>query len=222
MGFESFTMTRYAGDPKNIILWVVLTNAPQLLLSIFYFLCNGLLTCMLVAAEWNQYGTQRKFLRVSWPKGQQRTTKFLSLPWKYAGPMLALSATLHWLLAETFFFTNVQYMDYNHEVDDDSSFYGAKWSFLPMFILILLMTVSILLLCVLGAFPLRSHMPLATHCSAAISAACHAPADGRDAALKPVMWGELPDEDDGDTDGRDEGSITLWRAPFAVLPLKQN
>lgn len=34
------------------------------------------------------------------------------------------------------------------------------------------------------------------------------PADDKDAALKPVMWGELPDEDYGDTDGREEGLIS--------------
>lgn len=34
-------------------------------------------------------------------------------------------------------------------------------------------------------------MPLAGNCSLAISAACHPPLDDEDAALKPLMWGEV-------------------------------
>lgn len=47
--------------------WAI--NTPQLIFSITYFLCNGLLTSMLAIAEYNDYGAWRKPLRVSGPKG---------------------------------------------------------------------------------------------------------------------------------------------------------
>lgn len=45
---------------------------------------------------------------------------------------------------------------------------------------------------VLSARRFSTNMPISGNCSAAISAACHPPADNKDAALKPVMWGEIP------------------------------
>lgn len=51
-------------DPTLGTLAVVLiANTPQLIVSIFYFLYNGLLTCMLLAAEYNDYARHRKPLR---------------------------------------------------------------------------------------------------------------------------------------------------------------
>lgn len=52
----------------------------------------------------------------------------------------------------------------------------------------------------IGLKPLKNHVPLAVNCSAAISAACHPPADDTNAALQPIMWGEIPMEAEvGDT-----------------------
>jgi hypothetical protein len=43
----------------------------------------------------------------------------------------------------------------------------------------------------LGMRRYKSNMPLVRGCSAAISAACH-PLTDDDHALKPIMWGEIP------------------------------
>jgi hypothetical protein len=40
-------------------------------------------------------------------------------------------------------------------------------------------------------------MPLASTCSAAISALCHAPEEDAEASLFPVMWGEVSLDEKG-------------------------
>ncbi|KAK1143248.1 hypothetical protein N8T08_006948 [Aspergillus melleus] len=84
---------------SDMIALVLLANTPQILLSALYFVINSILTCMLVAAEWDRYARHRRPLRVSWPRGQQRSTYYFSLPYRYSLPLLALSATLHWLIS---------------------------------------------------------------------------------------------------------------------------
>ncbi|QRD84371.1 hypothetical protein F9C07_2108219 [Aspergillus flavus] len=57
----------------------------------------------------------------------------------------------------------------------------------------ILLPLGGLMLCtavVLGLKPLKTTIPLAKIYSAAISAACH-PENDMDAAIKPVMWGEV-------------------------------
>ena len=59
----------------------LLSNAPQLIISIIYTTINGMWTAMMVGNEWNGYGLRRKGLRTTEPVGQQRSTYWLSLPW---------------------------------------------------------------------------------------------------------------------------------------------
>lgn len=67
---------------RGVMPLVLLANAPQLVLSSLYILCNCLFTCMLAVAEYSDFATERKPLRVSWPKGNQRSTYWLSLPYR--------------------------------------------------------------------------------------------------------------------------------------------
>ncbi|KAB8213217.1 hypothetical protein BDV33DRAFT_210419 [Aspergillus novoparasiticus] len=185
------SMLDSASISKNPIALILLANTPQIVLSILYFLANSLLTCMLVAAEWDRYATQRRPLRVSWPQGKQRSTYYLTLPYRYSIPMLIISALLHWLLSQSIFFVDVQAYDVHGQTDPYSSARACGFSPMAIFFTIILGSFVLILLFTLGAKRLRSHAPLVSHCSAAISAACHPPADDTDAALKPVMWGEI-------------------------------
>ncbi|KAJ5711064.1 hypothetical protein N7488_005220 [Penicillium malachiteum] len=56
---------------ENFYTLVLLSDSPQIVLTILYFFVNGLFTSMLAAAEYNDYATERKPLRASWPKGEQ-------------------------------------------------------------------------------------------------------------------------------------------------------
>lgn len=65
---------------KGLVSMVLISNLPQLILSLLYAALNGIWTAMLVGVEWNSYGSRHKSLRTTYPVGQQRKTYWLSLP----------------------------------------------------------------------------------------------------------------------------------------------
>lgn len=94
-----------AGIPFNA--W--LANLPQIFLSALYFSVNRLCTSLYFAYEWNKYATRRKGLRVTSPKGDQRSTYFLQLPFRYAIPLVAISGLMHWLLSQSIFLVRFEH-----------------------------------------------------------------------------------------------------------------
>ena len=192
MGFGSASSANLISvDFSGVIPMVLLANTPQLIVSMAYFLYNSLLTSMLLAAEHNDYATHRKPLRVSWPKGQQRSTYYLSLPYKFSLPLIITSALLHWLISQSIFY--VQVVPFHFSGKPAYSDQTSTCGYSPMAIIFAIIVGSLLLLAgpVLGMKRFTARMPMAANCSAAISAACHPPADDKDAALKAVMWGEI-------------------------------
>lgn len=196
---------------RGVIPLVLLANAPQLVFSSLYMLCNGLFTCMLAVAEYNDFATERKPLRVSWPKGDQRSTYWLSLPYRYSAPLITVSIVMHWLLSQSIFFVKINALDvHGRELEAttlsrNSSRYSltaCSYSLLAMFVTFIVGVTAVLALVGFSLRRLRSNMPLASSCSAAISAACHPPLDDTDASLKPVMWGEVPRDLEDGQDGR--------------------
>ncbi|KAF2175728.1 hypothetical protein K469DRAFT_743214 [Zopfia rhizophila CBS 207.26] len=110
-----------AVDPRAIIDWpirdtvsnVLLANLAQPILSFLYFSYNGLFTCMLLGYEWSQYAHRRKGLRVSRaPSGEQRSTYFLQLPYRFALPLMVLSGVLHWLVSQSIFLVSIDLYDF--------------------------------------------------------------------------------------------------------------
>jgi hypothetical protein len=91
--------------PHSVIGNVLVANSPQVLLSAVYFSYNSLFTCMLLGWEWASYAHQRKGLRVSAAprRGAQRSSYFLSLPYRFALPLMAVSGLLHWLVSQSLF-----------------------------------------------------------------------------------------------------------------------
>ncbi|KAK0615545.1 hypothetical protein DIS24_g11711 [Lasiodiplodia hormozganensis] len=90
---------------------VLVANLPQLLLSFLYLVLNGVVTSMAGAGEWaGYYGPDRaaKALRVSFPKGGQRSTYFLQLPYRVGVPLMCGSAVLHWLVSQSIFVVQVR------------------------------------------------------------------------------------------------------------------
>ncbi|KAJ5721210.1 uncharacterized protein N7483_009144 [Penicillium malachiteum] len=173
----------------NMIALILLANVPQLVLSIQYYLINSMLTCMLVAAEWDAYALHRKHLRVSNPHGEQRSTYYLSLPFRYSVPKLTLFTLAHWMVSQSLFFVNIVGYDVHGQEDKLTSTRGVCYSPLAIFIFFLLLSGCYIVCIVLCRKTFKSHAPVVGHCSAAISASCHPPAEDVDAALKPVMWG---------------------------------
>lgn len=94
-------------SPNAGTLLVLLANSPQIALSHTHILYNELLTIVLAEQEWHTYGQKSKALRLSDPRGRQRHTFFLSLPYRYAIPLLVLSGVMQWLASRSLFFAEV-------------------------------------------------------------------------------------------------------------------
>ncbi|OJJ34834.1 hypothetical protein ASPWEDRAFT_39931 [Aspergillus wentii DTO 134E9] len=216
-------------DPSTIIYsielslvgYILVANLPQLLISISYFFYNGTFTSMLSAAEYSRYGMHRKYLRVSWPRGKQRTTYWLSMPYRYSIPLLVVYAVLHWLVSQSLFYVNVLAYDLNHELTHYGVTTGLGYSPISIILAIIVGGVMLLGLIVIGTKRLKSRVPVAAGCSCVISAACHS--NDEDAALKPVMWGEIL-EQDGAADDGSEGSKAghcSFASEEVVIPSKR-
>jgi hypothetical protein len=74
-----------------------------MIISLLYLAYNAKLTCQFVSEEWAGFVKDRKFVRVSHPQGMQRSSYFVSLPWKYGVPLLISNTTLHWLVSQSIF-----------------------------------------------------------------------------------------------------------------------
>ncbi|RDW67478.1 uncharacterized protein DSM5745_09344 [Aspergillus mulundensis] len=177
-------------DEGAMIAIILLSNTPQLLISLTYFMYNNILSSMLLAAEYDDYAAERKPLRVSWPRGAQRSTYYLSLPYRYSVPLQVSSALLHWLVSQSLFFVRI--VSYNSRGEPYSSEDTITCGYSPQAIIYAMILGGVLVgaALVLGLRRFKSRMLLAAYCSAAISAACHPCVEG-DHALRPVQWGEI-------------------------------
>lgn len=170
----------------------LLANAPQLVVSYIYIAYNGLLTSMLTTAEWVAYAARPKNLRVTWPKGQQRTRNYLQLPYLYGIPLLIASTLLHWLISQSLYLVRVT----GYESDGTES-YGNSVSaagYSPFAIVFAIsmgaaMLVAALLIGLLRAYP--TNAPLAACCSASLAASCQPqePMTEDDVTQKKLQWG---------------------------------
>jgi hypothetical protein len=96
---------------KKFYIFVMFANIWQLVFSMIYFQYNGVLTAMLVSREWTHYKNY-KSLRLTSPEATtQRTSYFISMPWRFGVPLLAMSATLHWLLSQSIFIVPLEQID---------------------------------------------------------------------------------------------------------------
>ncbi|KAJ9491773.1 hypothetical protein VN97_g1492 [Penicillium thymicola] len=189
---------------------VVIVNSAQLIVTLCYYFYNSLLTRMLLSAEYSSYGVDRKPLRVTWPVegSKQRSTYWLSIPYQYGIPAMALFTILHWLVSQGVYFLLV--IPYTA---DGNPMYAEKkstptYSYMPLIIAGALLGLLGIMIVGVSFRRLKSAIPLAGTCSAAISAACHLPENvcTNTVAHGELMWGEtnLPwalgsgDDDDDD------------------------
>lgn len=175
---------------RNIVANIMIANSPQLLLSFLYFAYNGLWTCMLLSQEWFSYAGHGKGLRVTSPNNKQRSTYRLQLPYRYGIPLMVMSGLLHWLISQSIFLLNINAYNIDDFLDDYYSYSSCGYS--PVAILTTIVVGALVLIVGLAngfrRYPATS-MPLATSCSAVISAACHPLSSEGLAHQKVVQWG---------------------------------
>ncbi|KAL4945746.1 hypothetical protein BDV06DRAFT_229945 [Aspergillus oleicola] len=193
------TMIDTLGWPGGLIPNVLIANIPQLIFSFLYFMSNAILTNITLASEWDNFALQRKGLRVSTrPRGHQRRTHFLSLPFRFGIPLMLLSALLHWLMSQSIFLVRIK--AYSEWGERNKSYDSMTVGYSPPAIVIGL-CVGVLLpvgLVVMGSREFRTGMPVAGSCSLAIAAACHlggkgaacvAGGDGVGVERRRLKWG---------------------------------
>lgn len=194
IGFGTLRGNNLLSIGTSLLGGVVLANAPQALLSYLYVCFNAIITSMLVGHEWAKFFSKGKALRVTSPTGQQRSTYWLQVPFRYALPLAALSALLHWLASQSIFMVQISVLlqDEPRTVNREESISTCGYS--PFAIILTTVTGSIIalvgILLALRKYP--AGIPLGGSCSAAISAACHLPPDERkngSVSAKPLQWG---------------------------------
>ena len=170
----------------------LLANTPQVAVSLLYLFLNDTLTRMLLAADYNKYAVSRRPLRVSFPRGEQRSTFYLTIPYRYSVPFLLVFTLIHWLASEGMFYVQILPYDiYGHPVYS-AIVMTCSVSTIPFQISMFLAIAIFFVIAFLGAKKFRSQaMPTVFECSLALSAACHPPADDSKAAFKAVMWGAV-------------------------------
>ena len=178
----------------TLLSYILLGNLPQVVLSFLYLMYNGLYTCMLQGHEWSNYAHERKTVRVTSPVGKQRSTYYLTLPYTYAVPLLFFSGLLHWLVSQSLFLVSITMYDGDQVVDNITT---CGYSCIAIIFVLIVGSTLLLAGVALGFRRYKPGMPLASSCSAAISAACHPPADDVGAAVLPLMWGVVDDDIDG-------------------------
>jgi hypothetical protein len=183
-----------ATNPMTLIAWslpnqgvdglvqnVLVANLPQPILSSIYYTYNGIFTCFMLGVEWNGFARVRKGLRVSHaPSGAQRSSYTLQLPKRVALPLMTLSGILHWLCSQSIFLVSLDF-DQSRLPPDSAAISNGVTEFLtcgysPSAILAAILAGIFMLvaLIALGRVQFKSkEMPVASSCSAAISASCH-------------------------------------------------
>jgi hypothetical protein len=185
--------------PRDMVGLAVIANAPQIILSMLYHAFNGLFTAMLMGYEWTSYAHKKKGLRVSrQPAGSQRSTYFLSLPYRFGIPLVLLSGSLHWLVSQSIFVVAFDlYNDIGETITDvmEIKVMSRTIGYSPsaMLAVVVLGVVMVAAVVGFGFIPYERGIPLAGSCSLAISTACH-PEQGvwvGDCVLseQKVQWG---------------------------------
>ena len=200
-----------ASSRWSLLANVVFANLPQLLVSLLYLVYNNMLTAMLTAHECTKFARERRGLRVSQPRGEQRTTFWLQLPYRYILPVMAVMAVFHWTLSRSLFFVNIT--EYNNPRANPGSPLAFATGYSPLAILVSFNIGLAMMLGIAGvAFrKLDPGMPITGSCSLALSAACHPRADEMDVAFKRLMYGVLgsgPNDDEHDRAGFSSKPVT--------------
>lgn len=133
-------------------------------------------------------------LRVTQPRGGQRETYYLTLPWLSSIPLLLASIALHWLVAESLFLLRVEVVDTTGTQAASNVITTVGYSSGPILAIIVMLVIQ--LLTIIGIGIIKKHemtMPIAGTCSAAIAAISQPAVDENGSATfdKDIYKGKL-------------------------------
>ncbi|KAK3616306.1 hypothetical protein LTR56_026037 [Elasticomyces elasticus] len=200
-----------------LLATILVTNMPQLAVSLLYVSYNNVLTCMLLAHEYTAFASFRKPLRVTRPSGKQRSTYWLQLPYRYIIPLMTAMALLHWRISRSIFIVQLSVYGINTPTTAEEVVAGCGGSPLALALVVVLGGLMISALVGLSLLKqLDPGMPVAGSNSVAISAACHLNPGDEGAARLSLMYGV---EMGGDED--EHGRAHAGFSSRAVRPLRE-
>jgi hypothetical protein len=188
--FGAIESDKLLGSDLPAALMAILSNAPQLLVSIMWLSLKKVITRAVQSREFSSYSRTRKPLRVSQPQGQQRSAYLLKLPISYAVLCTLMSALLHFLMSKSIFPVMLRVYSTDGSLTPRRllSACGYSFSALASFLGAAAGVTSIILPCAYFRKP-APDTPAICCCSVALIAACHAnPREQH--ALMPVQYGE--------------------------------
>ena len=217
LGFASTSTSELVwwGVPWNLnhglVRSVLLANSPQAILSYSYTAYNAVLTGMVSQSELLRYSSKRRGLRVTEPVGDQRSTYWLGLPYRYSLTLIAMSTMLHWLVAESFFLVRVNVYAPDGTLDPSQLVSTVGYSSLAIIVSLTIMVLMLLGILALGlAKSYPTTMPLAANCSALLAAITQ-PSQGRkfeaDLAQKELSWGHVVSDP---RSGTEHATFAAW------------
>lgn len=154
----------------------LLANTPQLLVSFLYFCFNHTLTRMILAADYNNFAIRRRPLRVSFPRGEQRSTWYLTIPYQYSISLLTTFTLIHWFISEGLFYVQILPYGLDGQPMFSDLLVTCCVSTIPLELGLFLTIGVLLIISILSYRKFKAaKMPIACEWSVAISAACHPP-----------------------------------------------
>ncbi|KAI0378510.1 hypothetical protein F5Y04DRAFT_272481 [Hypomontagnella monticulosa] len=219
-GFGTLTQFTYLviniprEDPVGLLYNVLFANTPQLFFSMAYFLSNAVISTLLIQYEFNRMYSEkkRKPLRVSEPVGIQRSSYFITIPFRYGIPLYIVSGVTHWLISQSFFLARITALTPDGLQDADNSFSTIGFSLGAMIVTIFVVFGQLLAAIALGCRRYDGIMSMVCTNSMAISAACHSLEEDREEGYQlPIQWGVVKIGDDG------VGHCTFTTAPTHLI-----
>jgi len=195
-----------------VLITALIANAPQALLSFLYIVYNTIFTLMYLGEDWDMFGaytgttrhrlqiTSKKqthrYLRVSDPKANQKSTHFLNLPYRYAIPLITVSGLLHWLMSQSLYLANISLIPRDGTLPRHDEITTVAFAPQPMVWLVVLALLMAGAVLANGMRRFGGQMSIVGSNSAAISAACHLEMmperRRREMVLRKMAWGEIP------------------------------
>ena len=83
---------------------------------------------LLVGNEWGGFAKKRKPLRVTSPKGIQRSSYFVSIHLKYGIPLMLSMIVLHWTISQSIFVIRIAAYYWDGKKDNESSISAVAFS----------------------------------------------------------------------------------------------
>lgn len=162
---------------------------------------------MISASEWDSFALFQKGLRVSGvPRGEQRVTHFLQLPYRYSIPLMGFSTLLHWLISQSIFVVSVvtdsEIFKSGGGITTTISKTGGNWitcgyALTPMMIVFLLGFVLVGYAIFIGRGSLHSNIPISLSNSRIIATECHPEPFREGEAYRKLQWGPRRNAIDG-------------------------